>query len=141
MSSKNFTEADAVRHIIDRDRGEQNAKKPKIKPLMQSEKCEMNSLGQWKLTKDNSVKPFGQNIYNSTANLNRKRTRTGQQIDGVGRNKNVRQYTTPNASVQAAREANEQKEQNKKTKASTKTFATMSPEEKQAMIDKYSKKD
>ena len=37
MDKRNFGEADATRHVIDRDRGDKVAKKPKVEPLLQSE--------------------------------------------------------------------------------------------------------
>ena len=91
-------------------------------------KCDSN--GQWKLTKDNSVKPFGENIYDSKANLGRKATRTGEVREGVGRNQAVRNYTTSNSSIQGAHEAAEQKRR-AKNPAPVKHI-TLSPEERAA---------
>lgn len=97
--------------------------------------------GQWEIVeKDNSVKPFGQSIYNQTANIGRKMNRTGEERSGVGRNVAVHRYTTSGSSMAAAHEANQAKEQKAKTKASTKTLADMSPEEKAALETKYGAK-
>jgi hypothetical protein len=96
-----------------------------------------NSLGQWEiLEKDNSVKPFGQNIYNQTANLGRKATRTGEEHPELGRNVATRQYTSSSygtAKQQAAAEAKKVKEKSGPVKVYTE-------EEKKALQEKYSKK-
>lgn len=99
--------------------------------------------GQWYLdtvNKDDSVKPFGVSVYNQTANIKRKQTRTGEERPEVGRNVGVRQYTTSGSSTQAAHASNEEKRQKAKTKASTRTLADMSPEEKAALEVKYGAK-
>jgi hypothetical protein len=140
MDKRNFKEPDAVRHIIDRDRGEKVPPPPKEpKPLMQSERIVFKSNGQWGLEKDNSVKPFGTSVYNSTANLDRKATRTGEERPEMGHNMGVRQYTTSGSSMSQAHEAAQAKEQRAKTIASTRTFADMSEEEKAALRAKYEK--
>lgn len=107
------------------------------------EMIKAQSNGQWyldDLEKDNSVKPFGANIYNEKANIGRKATRTGEVVEGVGRNNAVRNYTTSGSSMQAANEANQAKEQKAKTAASTRTMKDMSPEELKAIQDKQGKK-
>lgn len=97
--------------------------------------------GQWEiLEKDNSVKPFGQSVYNTTANIKRKANRTGEVQEGVGRNNAVHSYTTSGSSVQAAHEATQAKDMQAKTKASTRTLADMSDEEKTALEAKYGAK-
>jgi hypothetical protein len=103
------------------------------------EKCSYNKGGQWKLEKDNSVKPFGQNIYNSTANINRKATRTGEERPEMGRNQGVRQYTTSGSSMSQAHEKAQEKEQKAKSKASVRTLKDMTPEEQAEMRAKYEK--
>lgn len=70
----------------------------------QPELIKYSSNGQWNLSKDNSVKPFGQSVYDATANLNRKATRTGEERPEMGRNQGVRQYTTMGSSMQQAHE-------------------------------------
>lgn len=109
MDKRNFGEADATRHVIDRDRGAKiPPPPPKPKQLMQTEQMVFKSNGQWSLEKDNSVKPFGQ-------------------------------YTTSGSSMSQAHEAAQAKIQNAKTKASTRTLADMSDEEKAAIKAKYEK--
>ena len=140
MDKRNFTETDATRHVIDRDRGDKQPTPPKPpKQLLQTEHMVFKSNGQWSLEKDNSVKPLGSNIYNSTANIDRKATRTGEERPEMGRNQGVRQYTTSGSSMQQAHEAAAAKEQKAKTKASTRTLADMSEEEKAEMKAKYEK--
>ncbi len=90
-------------------------------------KCSEN--GQWYLKKDNSVKPFGQNIYNATANIKRKANRTGEEVEGVGRNAAVHNYTTSGSSMAAAAEAATAKEMKAKLKGTAKVYT---PEEKAA---------
>lgn len=108
-----------------------------------SELHKWNNNGQWSLDKSNEIKPTinGQkvNTYDTTANINRKSTRTGEEVPGVGKNVGVRQYTTSNASVQQAHEAAQAAEQKIKTQASTRTFADMSEDEKAQMKAKYEK--
>jgi hypothetical protein len=61
--------------------------------------------------------PKGAGLYDPVKNLERKRTRTGEEVEGVGRNKGVRQYTTSlsgTAKEQAESQAKADKEKNKK---------------------------
>ena len=83
--------------------------------------------------------PKGMNLYNEGDNQKRKANNTGESLSNVGQNKNLKQYTTSNSSMQAANEKTITKEQRKKTKASTKTMKDFSPEELQAMTDKANK--
>ena len=114
-----------------------------------------NLFGQWMLTnneseikvdlsKSNEIKPViaGQkvNVYDSTANLNRKATRTGEVRPEMGGNQAVRSYTTSGSSVQAAHEANEAKAQKKKSKASVRTLKDMSEDELNAIKARYDNK-
>lgn len=142
MDKRKFGEADATRHIIDRDKGEK-PQLPKPKPLLQTEQIVYKSNGQWQLDKSNEIKPIinGEkiNTYDAKANINRKATRTGEERPEMGRNQAVRQYTTNNSSMQQAHEAAQAKEQKAKSKASIRTFANMSEEEKAAMKAKYEK--
>ena len=163
MDKRGFGEADATRHIIDRDKGN----KPKETPLMQSvDKTELYKallekglresallLKNWgeldksaadiaeQMGKSNEIKPFKQNIYDEKANIKRKQTRTGEEVEGAGKNVGVRRYTTSGSSVQAAHEAAEAKRQKKKTKESTRTLKDFSPEEIKAMEEKYNKSE
>ena len=154
MDKRKFGEADATKHVIDRDRGE--IKTPKApKPLLQSEDIEgegdfrtdappvhdgkkniyFNKSGQWSFSKDDSVKPFGESVYNSTANLNRKATRTGEVREEAGKNQAVRSYTTPGSSIQAAHEAAEAKTR-KKNPAPVKVYTKEEREALQAKLKK-----
>jgi hypothetical protein len=56
---------------------------------------------QNKFDKSNTVKPFGENIYDATANLGRKMGRAGEVVEGAGPNTAV-QSTKPTAKEQAA---------------------------------------
>lgn len=132
MDRRNFGEADATRHVIDRDRGEavsSQPKPPKQKPLLQSEQemCKYSSNGQWQIEKSN-YGPKGMGQYSSVDNIRRKASRTGEELEHVGQNKGVRQYTTSGSSVQNAREANEAK-QRKANPAPVKTMKDFSDDE------------
>lgn len=97
--------------------------------------------GQWEIVeKDNSVKPFGTSIYNETANIGRKMNRTGEERSGVGRNVAVHNYTTSGSSMSAAHEAAQAKKYKAEAKASLKTLANMTPEEKAKIEAQYGKK-
>jgi hypothetical protein len=130
MDRRNFGEADAARHVIDRDRGNKQPKIKQPKPLLQSESDEVEK---------SNYGPKGMGLYNPKDNIKRKANRTGEEVEGVGQNKAVHNYTTSGSSVQAAHEAAEAKRQKIKSKASVRTMADMSPEEIQAIKDKYNK--
>ena len=83
--------------------------------------------------------PKGMKLYSDADNQERKANNTGESLDNIGQNKNVKQFTTSNSSMQATSEKNTAKEQKKKTKASTRTMKDFSPEELQAMTDKANK--
>ncbi len=135
MDKRKFGEADAIRHVIDRDRGEKQAqldkpkapKAPKPPKLLQTESVK----------KDDSVKPFGESVYNSVANLPRKATRTGEERAELGRNVGVRSYTTSGSATQAAREARENKKQKRKSIKTLRTLKDMSAEEIDAIKAKH----
>lgn len=139
MARRNFGEADATRHIIDRDRGEKiSAPKPKKStPLLQSELVKFNSNGQWELNKMSNYGPKGAGAYNPIDNIKRKQTRTSEVREDVGQNKAVRQYTTYGSSRSKAHEDAQQKKYDKEAKSSARTMADMTPEEIQAIKDKY----
>ena len=162
MDRRKFGEADATRHVIDRDRGETQAIKPKKEPLLNSvdEKSslvkaledaghrtsalllknwdEMDGVAEEFVKSNYGPKGMGQ--YTPVDNIKRKASRTGEEIEGVGRNKAVRRYTTMGASMQRAHDAAQQKEQQKKQKDSVKTLADMSDEERAALEAKYGAK-
>ena len=70
--------------------------------LKPKEMVKFEKNGQWSIEKSNSIKPNGENIYDSTANIERKKTRTSEVREDIGQNKAVRQYTS--ASMGSARE-------------------------------------
>jgi hypothetical protein len=80
--------------------------------------------------------PKDMKLYNPIDNIKRKSTRTGEEVEGVGRNKGVRQYTSSGSAIQQAHEAAQAKEQHEKTKASTKIYTN---EEKKALTEQYKK--
>jgi len=83
--------------------------------------------------------PKNMGLYSESDNQKRKENNTGESLDNIGQNKNLKQYTTSNSSMQATSEKNTAKEQKKKTKASTRTMADFSPEELQSITDKANK--
>lgn len=105
-----------------------------------NECLEINKNGQWELGKSN-YGPKGMGLYSPKDNIQRKMTRTGEEVDGVGQNKAVRQYTTSNSSMsQAASAAEEKRQAAANKKAPVKTLADMSDEEKKALEAKYGAK-
>ena len=104
---------------------------------MSKEILKTNSNGQWSIEKSNSVKPFGENIYDEKANINRKANRTGEVAEGFGGNSAVKQYQSTGASMQAASEKATAKAQKKKSKASLRTLEDMTPEEQEEIRRKY----
>lgn len=157
MDEKGFGEADATRHIIDRDRGNKQPK-PKM-PLMQTEhdydkdgkldeherhhkkleeECvKIDQNGQWSIEKSN-YGPKSMKLYNQKDNMKRKEKNTGESFTDIGKNKNTKKYTTSGASMQGAHEAAEAKRQAIKTKQSTKVYTD---EEKKALQEKMGKED
>lgn len=113
-------------------------KKDELDDKVKVEMCKFNGGGQWSIEKSN-YGPKGAGLYNPLHNQERKAKNTGDVVADAGRNVNVKRYTTSGSSVQAAHEAAAAKEQKIKTKASTRTFANMSEEEKAEMKAKYEK--
>jgi hypothetical protein len=142
MDKRNFGEADATKHVIDRDRGAKMPKPPKQpKPLLQSEGahevCKTDSNGQWKIEKSN-YGPKGAGLYNQNDNAQRKAKNTGDVVADAGKNVNVKSYTTSAASMSAAHEAAEAKRR-AANPAPVKTLKDMTPEERAALEAKYKK--
>lgn len=74
-------------------------------------------------------KDFG--LYSPTNNSERKRTRTGEEVEGVGRNKGVRRYTSAKMGTskqQAADQAKLDSEKNKKQPVKLVSASEMDPE-------------
>lgn len=131
MDKRNFGEADATRHVIDRDRGDKMPKPVKApKPLLQSEHetCKTDSNGQWKIEKSN-YGPKGMGLYNPNDNAKRKAKNTGDEVADAGKNVNVKTYTTSGSSMSAAHEAAEAKAR-AKSPAPVRTLKDLSPEER-----------
>lgn len=81
--------------------------------------------------------PKGMGLYDPAASIKRKQTRTGEVHEDAGQNKAVRQYTSAlmgTAKDQAAAEARETKQRNKKQPVKVYT-----DEEKRALEEKYRK--
>lgn len=95
--------------------------------MHKSEEFTFHENGQWSLNKSNyGPKKIGDekvNLYNQADNEERKSKNTGESLTDVGKNKNVKNYTTSGSSMQAASEKATAKEQAKKTKASTKIWS------------------
>src|SRR5688500_14941757 len=127
MKRRNFSEADATRHVIDRDRGEKAGQQNRLLQAEQ-ESVKYNSRGQWKIEKSN-YGPKGMGLYSLADNSRRKMKNTGETHDDAGKNVNAKMYTTSGSSVQQAHEAAEARRQKEKSKASTKIFTD---EEKKA---------
>ncbi len=95
------------------------------------EETSFNEGGQWDIKKS-SYGPKGMGLYNPNDNAERKKTNTGESMDNIGQNKNVKQYARSGSSVEAARAKNVAKEQRAKTKASTKIYTE---EEKKQLME------
>ena len=80
-----------------------------------------------------SYGPKDLNLYDAAANQKRKQTRTGEEIEGAGQNKGVRQYTSAKegtAKEQASRQAKVDQ-----VKSKSNPVKTYSPEELKAFAD------
>jgi hypothetical protein len=94
-----------------------------------TEKISFNNNGQWVLEKSN-YGPKEMGLYNPLDNVNRKKTRTGEEIEGIGRNKAVRRYTSASmgtASQQASTQA--KKDKIKSSKNPVRSLKDLSQEE------------
>jgi len=93
-----------------------------------------------KLDKSNSIKPFGQNIYDANANLGRKMGRTGEVVEGAGKNVAVQQ-TRISAKKQAEIEAEKDKKKNREQPAVLFSLEDIPPEHRKAVFDAYENKE
>jgi len=91
--------------------------------------------------KKSNYGPKDLSLYNTADNAKRKATNTNSELKDIGKNKNVKMYTTANADSQSSREASQQKKYNKiqSDKSSVKTMSSFSPEAIKAMEDKANK--
>jgi hypothetical protein len=135
MDRRKFTEVDATRHIIDRDRGD----KMSDNRLLQSEIVKYDSNGQWSIEKSN-YGPKGWGMYSEKDNMQRKMKNTGESFKDAGKNVNAKRYTTSGSSMSQAHEAAQQKKYGQQAKQSLRTLADMSPEEKAELEAKYNTK-
>jgi hypothetical protein len=165
MDKRNFGEADATKHVIDRDRGAKMPKPAKEpKPLLQSEQdadskmtemradaphgkethairgeaCKFDSNGQWSIEKSN-YGPKGMGLYSQKDNIQRKMKNTGAEVADAGKNVNVKTYTTSGSTMSAAHEAAETKRR-KANPAPVRTLKDLSPEEKARIEAEANKK-
>lgn len=91
--------------------------------------------------KKSNYGPKGAGLYDPTANINRKATRTGEEVPDAGKNVAVRQYTSATmgtAKQQADTLANKQKALNRRQPV--KTLKDLSPEDKAELEAKYNVK-
>ena len=134
MDEKGFGEADATRHIIDRDRGDKIAAQPKPKPLLQTEMIKFDDKGQWSLEKSN-YGPKDMKLYSQKDNIQRKSNRTGVEVEGAGGNRAQKEWASggrDSTKDQVARQA--KIDQAKSAASPVKVF---SDEEKKALQAKY----
>lgn len=111
--------------------GKKPYEKGSCEPVSKEEEAlKVEKNGQWSLGKSNSVKPFGQNVYDATANIGRKGKRTGEERQDAGPNVAVQRYTgvQGTAKEQAERQEKEDRNKNKKQKVRVVDFSAMSPE-------------
>lgn len=113
--------------------GKKPYEKGSCEPVSKEETLKVEKNGQWSLGKSNSVKPFGQNIYDATANITRKKNRTGEEISGTGPNTAVKRYTGTHGTAreQADRQASQDKQKNKKQPVKIVDFSAMTPEHRE----------
>lgn len=111
---------------------------PHNNEVSKAEHCKTSEHGQWKIEKSN-YGPKGMGLYNPADNIKRKAKNTGESVADAGKNVNVKNYTTSGSTVEAARQAAENKRQ-KANPAPVKTLKDMSPEEKAALESKHGAK-
>lgn len=148
MDKRGLTGKDIADHYRDTDETIPAKHRANIKNALKQQKIKETpnpklQVVKAELCKSNEIKPIinGErvNTYDSTANIGRKATRTGEVRPEMGGNQAVRSYTTTGSSMSAAHEIAEGKRQKKKSKASVRTLSDMSPEEQEALKAKYNK--
>lgn len=95
------------------------------------------------LDKSNSIKPFGENIYDATANLGRKMGRTGEEVESVGGNKAVQQYGSTawgSSKEQAGRQAKLDQQKSRKNPVVMLDLKEVPDNQKQEVIDAFNAK-
>jgi len=73
--------------------GKKPYEKGSCEPVSKQEVLKIEKNGQWSLDKSNNIKPFGENIFDTTANIQRKAKRLGEVQEGVGANQAVHPFT------------------------------------------------
>ena len=141
MDKKGFGEVDATAHIIDRDKGDKEALKPKPEPLIQTELIKFDSNGQWSLGKSN-YGPKDMKLYNAKDNIQRKSGRTGVEVEGAGGNKAQKEWASggrDSAKNQLARQV--KVDQEKSAASPVKVFSEEEKVKLQAQYDTTKKID
>lgn len=93
--------------------------------------------------KSNVVKPFGEDIYDQRANIGRKMGRTGEQVEGVGRNVAVQQYGSTSwgsSKEQATRQAKVDKEKSKKNPVTAVDLSEIPVAKREEVLSAYQAK-
>ncbi len=120
--------------------GKKPYEKGSCQPVKKEEVLKVAANGQWSLDKS-SYGPKGMGLYNPADNIKRKASRTGEELENVGQNKAVRQYTSAKegtAQQQASTQA--KKDKVKSAKNPVKTMKDMSAEEVAAIQARYAAK-
>lgn len=121
--------------------GKKPYEKGSCQPIKKEEEVlKVDANGQWSLGKSN-YGPKDMMLYNPVDNIRRKATRTGEELEHVGQNKGVREYTSAlqgTAQQQASAQAKSDKKRSKKNPV--KTMQDMSPEELDAIKARYAAK-
>lgn len=117
---------DVLREGSDEEQKKEADKQAKELSEMKKEEIVFAKNGQWSLVKSN-YGPKGAGLYDPVANAKRKENNTGDSIDTIGRNKNVKEYTSATqgtAKDQAEAVSRKQAKLNAKQPVTT----TLSPE-------------
>lgn len=120
--------------------GKKPYEKGSCQPVKKEEVLKVAGNGQWSLDKS-GYGPKDMGLYNPTDNIKRKASRTGEELENVGQNKAVRQYTSAKegtAQQQASVQA--KKDKIKSAKSPVKTMKDMSPEDIAAINARYAQK-
>lgn len=120
--------------------GKKPYEKGSCAPIKKEEVLKVEANGQWSLDKSN-YGPKSMALYNPVDNIKRKESRTGEELEHVGQNKAVRQYTSAKegtADQQADRQAKADKKRSSKNPV--RTMKDMAPEELEAIKARYAAK-
>lgn len=121
--------------------GKKPYEKGSCQPIKKDDEVlKVETNGQWSLGKSN-YGPKDMGLYNPVDNIKRKQTRTGEELEHVGQNKGVREYTSAlqgTASQQASAQAKADKKRSKENPV--KTMKDMTSEELESIKAKYASK-